>query len=470
MTAHKFTKGTLDALQPPVTGRLEISEPHSPGLKFRVTSGGAKSWSLLYRINGLQHRFTIGPWPTIDIAAARKKAAEARDKIAKGVDPAGEKAAGLQAARALRAARKGRKIGVPSQAAPGTFHALMLDYLNWLERNRASKTYHDTSILLMKETPPIWHKPASAVTADDVLELVRKVDRRGAGVQANRLLSWLKAVFNWGIGQRLLKDADGKHVIVSPLVGIKRPNEEKPGERTLSNDEIVWFWTATESLGYPHRDLFRLLLLTAQRLREVAGMRWSEVVLEERKRRVVDRDHPEGAWEITPPTWTLAGRRVKNGVAHVVTLSPQAVEILKSVPRIAGSDFVFPTASGEKAVDSFSWVRGMLERNMVKARAETLGLSVPTNGGYEPKFVLHDLRRTAATGMAAMKIPPQVVDRILNHTSGTIKGVAAIYNRFEYHEERAAALIAWGNRIEHLVSPTAPSNIVALQDRAKVST
>jgi hypothetical protein len=69
-----------------------------------------------------------------------------------------------------------------------------------------------------------------------------------------------------------------------------------------------------------------------------------------------------------------------------------------------------------------------------------------------PGWTLHDLRRTAATGMARLNFPPHVVDKVLNHVSGTIRGVAAIYNRFEYIEERRAALETWGSYVGDLVS------------------
>lgn len=77
-------------------------------------------------------------------------------------------------------------------------------------------------------------------------------------------------------------------------------------------------------------------------------------------------------------------------------------------------------------------------------------------------WILHDLRRTATTGMAGLRIPPHVVDRILNHTSGTIRGVARVYNRFEYAEERKVALEAWGRTVGTIISRSTPSNVVEL--------
>ena len=77
-------------------------------------------------------------------------------------------------------------------------------------------------------------------------------------------------------------------------------------------------------------------------------------------------------------------------------------------------------------------------------------------------WILHDLRRTAATGMARLKFAPHVVDRVLNHTAGTIRGVARVYNRFDYLEERKAALEARARAVEAIVSGAEASNVVAL--------
>jgi integrase len=112
---------------------------------------------------------------------------------------------------------------------------------------------------------------------------------------------------------------------------------------------------------------------------------------------------------------------------------------------------------------------------MVRARRRSLGLPEKDDAFRKaaklsvgdplpvevPQWILHDLRRTAASGMARLKVGPHVVDKILNHTSGTIRGVAAIYNRFEYSDERRNALQAWGGYVHNLVSPAA-SNVVPL--------
>ena len=138
--------------------------------------------------------------------------------------------------------------------------------------------------------------------------------------------------------------------------------------------------------------------------------------------------------------WTIPRERAKNDRAHTVHLSDLAVEIIESVPR-QKSRLLF-TTNGERHVSGYSRSKTALDRAM---------------GADE--WILHDLRRTATTGMARLNIPPHVVDKILNHTSGTIRGVAAVYNRFEYLDERKAALVAWASYIGGLIGRDARAEV-----------
>jgi integrase len=152
--------------------------------------------------------------------------------------------------------------------------------------------------------------------------------------------------------------------------------------------------------------------------------------------------------------WTMPRNKAKNNRAHIVHLSTAAVDLLYSMPPIGGS-LIF-TSTGSTPVSGFSRAKRRLDATMLALKREELGEKCDPIPGW----ILHDLRRTAATGMARLNVPPHVVDKVLNHTSGTIRGVAAVYNRFEYLEERRAALEAWGRHVRKLVAPTAP-NVVA---------
>ena len=187
------------------------------------------------------------------------------------------------------------------------------------------------------------------------------------------------------------------------------PAQKVERERALGEEEIRPFWLACDDIGWPFGPLAQLLLLTAQRRDELAHATWSEFDLEKE-------------------TWTLPGERTKNGRGHIVHLSALAIETLAKLPRIASKKgWVFTTGlgGGDTPVSGFGRGRERIAAAMTEASGEEVA-----------PFTLHDLRRSAATGMAALGIAPHVVDKILNHSSGKIAGVAKIYNRFEYLSER----------------------------------
>jgi integrase len=235
---------------------------------------------------------------------------------------------------------------------------------------------------------------------------------------------------------------------------MKLPTKERPRDRVLTEDELRWLWSAAAEIDWPFGPLAKLLLLTAQRRDEVAGMQWPELDLVKR-------------------TWVIPRHKMKNARAHEVHLSEAAVGVLQSLPRV-GDELIF-TTTGASAVSGFSRAKRRLDVEMVKARRRSLrlpeddaryrkALGLPAGKSLPveiPDWTLHDLRRTAVTGMARLNFPPHVVDKLLNHVSGTIRGVAAIYNRFEYLDERRAALEAWGRYISGLMIPQA-SNVIAL--------
>src|SRR5262249_53517008 len=137
-------------------------------------------------------------------------------------------------------------------------------------------------------------------------------------------------------------------------------------------------------------------------------------------------------------SWILPSRKSKNAIEHEIALSPFALQILENLPRV-GDRWVF-TKDGERPVSGWSLAKEKIDRLM---------------GDEVQPWVFHDLRRTIATHMARLGIRAEVADRVLNHSGGSVvKGVAAIYQRHAYLEERRAALEAWGRFVERLVGPT----------------
>jgi integrase len=185
--------------------------------------------------------------------------------------------------------------------------------------------------------------------------------------------------------------------------------------------------------------VFRVLLLTGQRREEVAGMRWREI-------------------DLDAGQWTIARERCKNGKAHTVDLSPEAVQMLDplgeaAAPRLVKSaeeeDLVFST-TGRTPVSGFSKSKARIDARMQGILGDK----------FQP-WRTHDLRRTAASGMAALGFQPHVIERVLNHVSGAQGGLVGVYQRHEYREERRRAVMAWGAHVMGIVSADkSPSNVV----------
>lgn len=375
----------------------------------------------MYRVGGKAVMQTIGPaarLPQVD--EARQLARDSMARAAAGENPVAEKrrAAARQAANTLAAA-VGR-------------------YLEGCDRTLRPKTAREWRRIFEHDVLPRWgERPLAEIAKADVLELVNdKAARRerkrknlteGAAVQAGKTLTRLRTFFGWAV--------DNDLVGADPTAGVRKPAKEASRDRVLTDDEIRWFWEATGAMGAPFGDLIRLLLLTAQRLSEVSGLRWSEI------------NQAEAVWEIP-------GARTKNSKPHFVHLSGLAIEILESVRHIVRQDLLF-SGNGRTPASGISGAKDRLDSRMAAAAGREIA-----------PWTLHDLRRTVTTGLARLGIAPHVADRILNHQAGTIRGVAAIYNRFEYLEERKAALEAWGRYIERLIGRD-PQNVVPLR-RAEV--
>jgi integrase len=447
MAVVKLTDKRVAAVKPPKAGRLELWDKLEPGLALRVTEKDARTWTLKVwvgprdarkqrRVN-LGHPRQIDGTPVLTLGEARKEAREVKKLAAEG--------------------KPLTRDDTTDEKKAGAFKDLVADYLNQLAKNERASTVKEARRILEKHSDlePWRDRPAATITGDEVRKLRDKIADRGAVIQSNRTLARLHAMFAWAVGE--------SRIAASPAAGIKKRTSEEERDRVLSDDELRWFWIGCIELEWPFGPLCQLLLLTAQRRDEVGEMRWSEVALPERK-------------------WTLPPNRAKNAKEHEIYLSDAALDMLNGlaeqrsgIEMLKASDFVF-TTTGTTGVSGFSRAKDRLDLAMVKARRKALGqpeddnelrkvLGLPKGSPLPveiPDWTLHDLRRTAATGMARLKIPPHVVDKVLNHTSGTIRGVAKVYNKFAYLEERAAALDAWARFVMSLVAER-PSNIVPLR-------
>ena len=160
--------------------------------------------------------------------------------------------------------------------------------------------------------------------------------------------------------------------------------------------------------------------------------------------------------DLEAATWEIPRERCKSERAHMIHLSPMALDVLAKIPRTE-SPLVFP-ASRQMVPGRENPISGF---NAGKRKCDALA---PVDN-----WRLHDLRRTAASGMAALRVQPHVLEKLLNHSSGIISGVAATYNKYQYLEEREAALDCWSRHLESILGLADSSNVVELNQPATVS-
>jgi integrase len=408
----KITKRVVDAATAEGGRDFWVWDTELRGFGLRMRPNGHKAYVLEYRPGAggrkvPKRRYTIGPhgspWTP---NTAREEAIRLLGQVANGEDPAAAKVDAR------------RKEGSTVAELVGAFveKYAKVNQKSWDQTERAIR--HDV-------LPAIGSLQAEDVTRRDIVRILDTVAERGP-IMANRVLAYTRKFFGWCVERGYVAD--------NPCAGIKAPGVPKTRERVLVDEELAEVWHAADAVGWPWGPIVKILTLTAQRRNEVVGMRWSELDLDK-------------------ATWSLPGSRTKNKRAHEVPLTATAVDIVRGLPRMPGP-FVFST-TGRSAVSAFTQAKKKLNRAILDARE---------NGEPMPDWTFHDLRRTATTGMARLGIHPHVADAVLNHKVGTIQGVAAIYNRHAYLEERRRALEAWeAHVLAVLEGRTAGANIVSLR-------
>ena len=280
----------------------------------------------------------------------------------------------------------------------------------WLKKDQAkNKSADQVKIAMYRHALPAFGSmPVASISKRDVNRLIDTIVDAGSPIAANRVLAFTKRFFSWCKERDILEQ--------SPAEAIRPPSKEKTRDRVLNLEEIKDFWAACDQMGYPWGPIFQLLLLTGARLREVAHASWNEI-------------------SIADGTLNLPSSRTKNARPHQIQLSDQVQNIIQALPRVEGQTLLF-TTNGKTPVSGFS---------KVKKRLDIM------SGVINWRF--HDLRRSFAThSTEKLNISPVIADKILNHRTGQVRGVAAVYQHGEYLTERHEALQKWGNFIQGLAA------------------
>lgn len=413
--AKVLTDAAVKNLKPDPEKRLEIPDARQQGLYLVINPSGRKSWAVRYRYRGKPKKLTLDGFPSLE--TARKLAQEAMDVLAKGGDPSVQK-------KAAKAEAGDERFLVKN---------VLADFIDqYHRRDKQNRSADWVATQFANHVTPSWgDRHIAEITPGDVETLIDRIDGEGKRVMANRLFTLIRTFFGWCVKKRSIP------IAASPCDGLERAYQEVARERVLTDDEIRWFWKAATEHGQPFGHMFKLLLLTGVRRSEAAAM--------------TDK-------ELDGSSWLIPGARTKNKQDLLLPLSEAAQDVLGDVRRIKSKDGFIFTTTGETYVTGWSRATKAIAKRMLEYAREERGADFEIE-----RWTLHDLRRTCASGMARLRVRPHVIEAILNHKSGIIRGIAAIYNRYDYFEEKQAALDAWGKYVLSLVENSREDNVVPLR-------
>ncbi len=396
----KLTKRAIDSFSYQGDGQSRDVrwDAAMPGFGLRIYPSGRKAFIISYRDDDRRSRLlTLGTFgKDLTLEQARTKAQKEMNSVRDGKDP-------------LRERRKDRIVE--------TFADLAALYVERHASGKRSGKEDERKINV--ELLPKWAKRKAAdIKRRDVIALLDGIVDRGSPIAANRTLALIRKIYNFGISRDLVE--------LNPCSQVTMPGKEQQRQRVLDDHELCALWEAFDGLGPIVGPMFRLRTMTLQRGAEIATMRWDDVDM-------------EGGW------WTIPPERSKNGLAHRVPVSAQALDVLKELEGYrheSGWVFPSPTRTGQHVAN-------------IKTAAQRCAKIADVED-----FRSHDLRRTGASRLTGLGIPRLVVSKILNHVES---GITAVYDRHSYDPEKRHALDLWGNYVERVAAGMpAPSNVVEL--------
>lgn len=453
----------------PRSVRYEKSDGGAAGLFLVVHPSGIKSWVFRFRSpverdevgQRAPKKLTLGPLALTPSPAqpqighpltpgqARMLATAVAEDVRRGIDPTH--------------VRRQEKAEAKREAVrDNTIDAAMIEFLKRYQGRKRQGLRESTRLLTAHylglkpdpENPGEWKKtgngvlgkwagrPLASIAKHDAIVLLDALVDSGREVTANRTLTTLKTFFDWCVN-RDMRDA-------SPVASLDAVAHETERERKLTAAELVAAWKVAGREGYPFGRLVQGLILLGQRRDELRELPRTELDLHGTSITLDDGSR----WN--EPLWTIPKERTKNGREHLVPLSPQAVALLKSLPTIKGKGLLF-TTTGKTAISGLSKAKKRFDEAM---RAEL------RNADPEHKWedwTLHDLRRTFYSGLQALGFSIEIAEACVNHSSGTIRGVARVYARHKYIREKTQAFTAWARYVDDLVNGRTASNVAPFQ-------
>lgn len=439
MAKANISKRAVDAAEVRPKPYLIWDEKLS-GFGLKITPAGSKVFVFQYRMadpgrvrETTPIRYTIGKHGGLTPEKARKRAQELAALVAQGIDPR-ELEADNRAAKEEAKRKAQEKVRLESDLAFSRIADLWLQHYECEKGRRPSSVRQAKLVVENYLKPALGKKPLPHITRADLQPIL---DAMPVSKKAMRrtVFSYASVLFGWAAGRG--------DIPRNPLTDMAKPTAPKARDRVLADDELVDVWKAAAAMPKPWGPFYRLAILTGQRREEVAALRWAEL-----DRRVKE--------------WIIPADRAKNGVVHIVPLSDAAVAELDALAGCEAwpkSGYVL-TTTGRSAISGFSKAKKALDAKVQDQRREAGG----GDAGVQalPAWRLHDLRRTVATGFQRLGVRFEVTEAALNHVSGAKGGVAGIYQRHDWKEEKRAALDAWARHLDSVLHPANADNVVKL--------
>ncbi|RWQ54175.1 MAG: site-specific integrase [Mesorhizobium sp.] len=428
MPRENLTENRLKALKPAKAGqRYDIMDGIVPGMGIRVTDKGQKTFIFVSRFPGSSNptRRALGEYGALTLEAARIKAREWHGLISKGIDPRVK--ADEERETATRAAAEKRDK---------SFETILDRFIKARRRDGIRKADEDERDF-NRECLPAWQgKAVGDIRSADVMAVLEKINERGKQRQALNMAQKIGTFFSWCVDDEVIEVSPFRAKKVRTTIG-----EKASRERVLTDAEIKALWTvtagSTKGLGSVEASVYRLLLLTGQRLNDVAQASWSEVDLERK-------------------TLTVPAARFKSGRDHVVPLTDEAIEIIGKLPRFKKCNWLC-SLDGEHPVTI---------GHKVKLRIDAAMLAVLREDDPEatlPAWVNHDIRRTVRTRLSELDVMDEVAEAVIGHVPTAL---VRTYNQSERLKVKRDALTRWEGALAALTGRAQASNVLAMPARA----
>lgn len=405
-TKRKLTSAFIKGIDTP-DKRIEFYDTIATGMIIRVTKTGYKSFAYRYWYDGSSKQITIGKFGDISLADARKKARDFKQQVSEGKDPNREKKERKKDKPTTfkEAVESYRKHHLPTLK-----ESTKIDYERRIKHLIKGEGKDDTKPRGLDGSRYIKN-----IKRFEIIDSLNEIGR-SAPTQAKRLQALFSGIFKHA------KDREWISTNIAQEISIKTKAKRKKGSKKwqnidLSNDDLIKLWDAFDKHAEPVGSLFKVLLLLGQRSGETRLMKWEDI-------------------DFKKQLWTIPASDTKNGVIQHVPLNDMALEILESLKPWSTGKFVFdsPIKPGQPVGSQQKAAARIRDNNDVD------------------DFNIHSLRTTVASRLAGLGVPPQVLSKILNHKKpGEGSMITAIYNKYDYEDEKRKALARWENELQRIL-------------------